>query len=423
MPLMRAVMPPTDSLQDTYARLLVHAEPERGYPLWFPEPSIQLPPKFLHGGVRIGDVGIVTAHGNFDVFFNICLPEFHPLHHRYGVPEGFKQIKLSEKDVEIIEDPNYRGCIVTAKCSPKKGVNVKVTGANPNVVAVKGSKSESTAKAAFLALPGGADKHDLRDTSIFQREAMRMGKKWYEFALNKLGRTTMSCDSLYLVTGYHKASTWTLAAFHNPAAIWNVDVRYTENGDVLVTDPWHRTSISPCPIGFDEKKNHTVTMRGFKIAITEKTFRSLLPSGKGKGLFSVIAPLLHHGPPTHKIYHPLDGINSILLGQAKHCDMVVTHDSMWKDIVKELPSDRSHVVAAIKKKGYVLSSHAGCAYLRKRGADGPVQSNCSGLALSIRVNRAVAKLAVRVKTQEKKRVDTNKEKKKEKATRRNVKRK
>ncbi|KAI5982440.1 hypothetical protein EDD15DRAFT_2147247, partial [Pisolithus albus] len=80
---------------DTYARLLVHAEPERGYPLWFPEPSVRLPPAYLREGVRIGDVGIVTPNGNFDVFFNICLPGNHPLHHRYGVPDGFRQIALS----------------------------------------------------------------------------------------------------------------------------------------------------------------------------------------------------------------------------------------------------------------------------------------------------------------------------------------
>ncbi|KAI5999041.1 hypothetical protein EDC04DRAFT_2507010, partial [Pisolithus marmoratus] len=179
-----------------------------GYPLWFPEPSIRLPPTYLHESIRIGDVGVVTPHGNFDILFNICLPEDHPLHLHYGVPEGFKQITLSEKDIEILKDPDYRGCIVTTQCSPKKNININVTGANPNVVAVKGRKSKVAAKAAFIALPSGADKYDLRDTSVFQMEAMRMGKTWYEFALKKAGRTTMSHDSLYLITGYHKASTW-----------------------------------------------------------------------------------------------------------------------------------------------------------------------------------------------------------------------
>ncbi|KAI6040793.1 hypothetical protein EDC04DRAFT_2566625, partial [Pisolithus marmoratus] len=59
----------------TYARLLVHAELERGYSLWFPEPSIRLPLTYLHESIRIGDVGFVTSYGNSDVLFNMCLPE------------------------------------------------------------------------------------------------------------------------------------------------------------------------------------------------------------------------------------------------------------------------------------------------------------------------------------------------------------
>ncbi|KAI6098599.1 hypothetical protein EDD16DRAFT_557985 [Pisolithus croceorrhizus] len=396
-------MSSVDSLQDTYARLLVHAEPERGYPLWFPEPSTRLPPTYLHEGIRIGDVGIVTPNGNFNVFFNICLPGSHPLHHRYGVPNGFRQIALSEKDVEIVEDPKYRGCMVTTQCSPKRSINIKVTGANPNVVTVKGNEAKSVAKAAILALPSGADKHDLLDTSIFQKEVIRMGKTWYEFALKSLGRTTLGHDSLYLITGYHKASTWSLAAFHNPSTIWTVDVQYTGNGDVMVTDPWRRVSVSPCPIRFDGRKDHTVTMRGFKIAIREKTFHSLLPPGKGKGLLSIVPPSLRYGPPTskgrfHKLYHPLDGINSMLLELARHCDTVVTHDDMWKDIVHELPSNRRRLrdlMAVIKKKGYALSSNAGCAYLTKRKADGP------GCTVP-RVKHEVADLAFTVRQKERK---------------------
>lgn len=57
--------------RDTYARLLVHAEPELGYPLWLTTPTEELAPKYPHKDIQIGDVGIVTPHGNFDVFFNI----------------------------------------------------------------------------------------------------------------------------------------------------------------------------------------------------------------------------------------------------------------------------------------------------------------------------------------------------------------
>lgn len=82
--------------------------------------------------------------------------------------------------------------------------------------------------------------------------------------------------------------------------------------------------------------------------------------------------------------------------QARHCDTVVTHDDIWKDIVHELPSNRNRardMMAVIKKKGYVVSSIAGCVYLTKRTADGP---SCTAL----RVNHEGADLAFTVKKNE-----------------------
>ena len=104
-----------ESEQDVYARLLTRAEPKRGYPLWCPEPSTQLPTEYHDDGYRIGDVGVVTEHGSFDVFFNICLPSSHPLHSRYGVPEGFKQIRLSDRDIESFEHFDKHGRVVSTR--------------------------------------------------------------------------------------------------------------------------------------------------------------------------------------------------------------------------------------------------------------------------------------------------------------------
>ncbi|KIJ68065.1 hypothetical protein HYDPIDRAFT_83689, partial [Hydnomerulius pinastri MD-312] len=61
-----------ESPQDVYARLLLRAEPGRGYPLWFPEPDSNLPREYQSEGLRVGDVGVVRENGSFDVFFNIC---------------------------------------------------------------------------------------------------------------------------------------------------------------------------------------------------------------------------------------------------------------------------------------------------------------------------------------------------------------
>ena len=43
-----------------------------GYPLYMPAPSSHLPVAYRTHGIRVGDVGAVTANGAFDFMFNIC---------------------------------------------------------------------------------------------------------------------------------------------------------------------------------------------------------------------------------------------------------------------------------------------------------------------------------------------------------------
>lgn len=116
------------SPQSLYAKLLTRAEPARGYPLWVPEPNTTLPEEYHHTGLRIGDVGVVTAHGSFDVLFNICLPADHPLHANYhGVPEGFQQINLAGRDMESIQPIDHRGRVVATQSISQKKMHFGVT--------------------------------------------------------------------------------------------------------------------------------------------------------------------------------------------------------------------------------------------------------------------------------------------------------
>ncbi|KAJ7207700.1 hypothetical protein B0H12DRAFT_1158718 [Mycena haematopus] len=72
---------------DLYSRLLFAAR--HGYPLPHPQPFDDLPRR---AGVEIGDVGVVTSDGSFDVFFNICRPD-DPVN-RFGLPQGFEVVPL-----------------------------------------------------------------------------------------------------------------------------------------------------------------------------------------------------------------------------------------------------------------------------------------------------------------------------------------
>ncbi|KAJ7227926.1 hypothetical protein C8J57DRAFT_199076 [Mycena rebaudengoi] len=60
-----------------YSRLLL---PEgHGYPLFHPQPFDDLSEEARRIGTEIGDVGVVTSDGSFDVIFNICRAADDPI--------------------------------------------------------------------------------------------------------------------------------------------------------------------------------------------------------------------------------------------------------------------------------------------------------------------------------------------------------
>ncbi|KAL4079880.1 hypothetical protein V8B97DRAFT_2020641 [Scleroderma yunnanense] len=400
-----------ESEQDVYARLLTRAEPKRGYPLWCPEPNTRLPPEYRCKGHRIGDVGVVTEHGSFDVFFNICLPITDPIN-TDGVPEGFKQIKLSERDIESFEPLDHRGRVVATRSITQTNLAVGTSGGGTSaVLPLQGGLglqfNSSATEGAILVLPEGSDQHNLRNHLVFQKEALLKGKAWYEFALKKAGRTMISPDSMYLITGCHKTSSWSLAAFNNVGGSLNFNAQFTAgsvvNGNVTAAYTWQMTSAVPCRVGpdpYDGNKNQTVFIRGYKIAIRESIFlahilgdvaisyqspssvsRKVYFTRRMKGLLGIergdagqtsegddaivkerdqsptdtsytpelpspdvhedfgLADLtLDQAPFISKIYHPSDLINQIILDKESSCDIAVTHDDLWANILGEVCS-------------------------------------------------------------------------------------
>src|ERR1700742_4219928 len=70
----------------TYARLL--SRHGLGYALYRPQPISALPIECKKKGVSIGDVGMITPDGGFDLFFNIYLPADDPMNNG-RVPPNF----------------------------------------------------------------------------------------------------------------------------------------------------------------------------------------------------------------------------------------------------------------------------------------------------------------------------------------------
>ena len=95
--------------------------------MWTPEPSSQLL-SYRPEGLRIGDVGVVVPeNGNFDVFFNLCLPKDHRFHRATGVPDGFTPIELSDSDIRTVPNVESAGQVITASSVTRVGNETSVS--------------------------------------------------------------------------------------------------------------------------------------------------------------------------------------------------------------------------------------------------------------------------------------------------------
>jgi hypothetical protein len=291
-------MPNLKSPHGVYAR---HLLSPRGYPLWTPQPSHQLL-VYRRDGLRIGDVGVVIPEdGCFDVFFNICLPQDHPFHRATGVPDNFKPIVLGDMDIRTVVDAENPGRII-ANSSVKsvRTVERPADGSSRCVIrpprrrhrlmlltmvlSTRSSRLEyeftlSSSEGALLILPEGAERHDLRNHHRFLEVATQHGADWYRFAEERVGQI-IGNDSLYLITGLHKTTSWSLAAFEKTAgtAEYSAQFRASQTGgdNIAATYTWDTTRNLDWRTGPIDNyygiPNQTVFVRGFKVALRTGMF-------------------------------------------------------------------------------------------------------------------------------------------------------
>ncbi|KAJ7096077.1 hypothetical protein C8R44DRAFT_684211, partial [Mycena epipterygia] len=176
---------------DLYSRLLLTKR--HGYPLSHPQPCDNLPEESRMKGIEIGDVGVLTPDGSFDVFFNICRESDDPVN-RFGVPFGFVPVPLGPNDFTSWETYHPPGSHVSNTTISKRRLDVNA-GVENNT--------------AVLLLPDGASRTDLRFPDRFRDHALKHAKSWYNF-LSGLGRT-LENGELYLITGVDKSASWSVA--------------------------------------------------------------------------------------------------------------------------------------------------------------------------------------------------------------------
>jgi len=136
----------------------------------------------------------------------------------------------------------------------------------------------SSSEGALLILPEGAERHDLRNHHIFLEAATHHGADWYRFAEERVGQIIAN-DSLYLITGLYKTTSWSLAAFEKTTGTGEYPVQFrvsqAERNNIAATYTWDTTRAlnwRAGPIDKYEIPNQAVFIRGFKIALRTGMF-------------------------------------------------------------------------------------------------------------------------------------------------------
>lgn len=134
--------------------------------------------------------------------------------------------------------------------------------------------SLSSSEGALLILPKGAETYKLRRRQIFRDAAIRNAANWYNFAEQHLGRL-ITHDSLYLITGFSKTSSWSVAAFHQATGTAESSAQFKalqvgESNNMSYT--WETLRALDWRVGPQIDlgiPNQSVFISGFKIAIRE----------------------------------------------------------------------------------------------------------------------------------------------------------
>jgi len=288
---LEVLMPELDSqaASHTYAQLLLTKK--LGFPLWYPELSTNLPRAYLQKGISIGDVGIITPDGSFDFLFNICEKADDPVNGN-DVPPGFAQVRVGRREKDTFPNMYGPGAVICSASVQKSSIKAEVSSqdnpydqpfvhkcladqlhrAFPVGIGAGFDFSCTCEKGAILVLPDGAFREDLRRLEKFRHAAEHNAMAWYGHARN----CGLNPESLYLVTGCVKTSSWGVASISNASEERSACLKFTAasvaQASASYSYSWETYSpadVRNGPKPASEVKNQCVFLRGFKISFNE----------------------------------------------------------------------------------------------------------------------------------------------------------
>ena len=197
----------------------------RGFPLWIPQPNIQLPIPYRAKGVCIGDVGIVTALGGFDFLFNICRTRDDPINPE-ELPDNFAPIYPPLNPIDIRKFREFSsGSYLASSSIVQSQTGEQTPCVYPSflffillMLHYRGLTFESSAsEGAILTMPDGAFQEELGNLSKFRDYVAVHAANWYKFVNGPRGREAQNGD-VRVVVGCDKATCWGMATFANTSS-------------------------------------------------------------------------------------------------------------------------------------------------------------------------------------------------------------
>lgn len=151
-----------------------------------------------------------------------------------------------------------------------------------------------SSKGALLILPHGATFHDARPKSQFRELAIQNAVHWYSFA-TQTRRREISNHSMYLITGFYKARSWSLASFQDALPGAGGSLRAVKVAESSDPGNYEWTSTFPMdwkygPRHYPGNENQTIFLRGYKIAIRNDIHKARTEQ-------PVVEAIPHHNAP------------------------------------------------------------------------------------------------------------------------------
>ncbi|CAA7271120.1 unnamed protein product [Cyclocybe aegerita] len=177
----------------------------RSIALWTPSPGLNHDPKITLKNIAVGDVGVFTVQGGFEVFFNIFMTEEVNKEYGYHPPPNFTPCAMITKGniyKASLNDPNLvRGSFVEVPCEGY-------------LFSCETPCTRLPLEGSALVLPMGGWKFSLKLATmrlLIQSYLNVHAESWYRYYKSPNSGPMLPNGSLKIVHTTYKTSTWALA--------------------------------------------------------------------------------------------------------------------------------------------------------------------------------------------------------------------